>query len=124
VKLRVSHIRRFVRAMMREVFSGISTRSRPFGQPAGELVPIRKRESKLPIEGRKGKLGPTGCSNIPVESKIAAMLKRYQLSNYATAFGFRQARVYTVGCGSAFAGHSGKLRPAEHLPQDFTFSER
>lgn len=44
------------------------------------------------------------------------MLKRYQLSNYATAFGFRQARVYTVGCGSAFAGHSGKLRPAEHLP--------
>ncbi len=39
VNLRVCHIRRLVRATMSEVFSGISTRSRPFG--AGKLVPIR-----------------------------------------------------------------------------------
>lgn len=37
-------------------------------------------------------------------------------SVYAAAFGFRQARVYTMGSGSAFAGHSAKLRPAEPLP--------
>src|ERR1700732_547596 len=43
VNLRVSHIRRFGRATMSEVFSGISTRSSLFGQP---LVPIRKPESK------------------------------------------------------------------------------
>src|ERR1700730_9205209 len=46
VNRRVSHIRRFVRATMSEVVSGISIRSRPFGQPAGKLVPIRKPESK------------------------------------------------------------------------------
>src|ERR1700737_245593 len=46
VNLRVSHIRRLVRATMSEVFSGISTASRPFGLPAGKLVPIRKPESK------------------------------------------------------------------------------
>jgi hypothetical protein len=46
VNLRVFHIRRLVRATMSEVFSGISTCSRPFGLPAGKLVPIRKPESK------------------------------------------------------------------------------
>jgi hypothetical protein len=46
VNLRVSHFRRFGRATMSEVFSGISTRSSLFGQPARELVPIRKPESK------------------------------------------------------------------------------
>src|SRR5437016_1291121 len=40
VNLRVSHPRRFGRATMSEVVSGISTHSRLFGQTAGTLVPI------------------------------------------------------------------------------------
>src|ERR1700730_3262999 len=75
VNLGVSHVRRLVRATMREVFSGISARSHLFGQPAGKLVAIRIKV--IQIEAGKGKLGAVACSNIPAESKIAAMLKRY-----------------------------------------------
>src|ERR1700726_2717339 len=67
VNLRVSHIRRLVRATMSEAFSGISARSRPFGIPAGKLVPIRKPESKSYQSARKGKPDPKACSNIPAE---------------------------------------------------------
>jgi hypothetical protein len=50
VNLRVSHIRRLVGATTSVVISGISIRSRPFGQAAEKLVPIRKG---IPIEAPK-----------------------------------------------------------------------